>query len=62
MSLKKIKRMVSAKNEGERLLVQISNALNDGELPSSEEIESLYGAVTAMLAEVDPQQRLYALQ
>ena len=60
--LKNIERLVSAQNEGDLLLVQISEALNEGELPSSEGIESLYGAVTAMLAEVDPQQRLYVLQ
>ena len=62
MSLKKIKRMVSARNEGELLLVQISEALNDGDLPNSVDIESLDDAVTAMLAEDDPQQRLLALQ
>ena len=62
MDLKDIARTLDARNEGEDLLVEISNALNAGEQPSKASIQKLSKAVDAMLSREDTKMRLYLLQ
>jgi hypothetical protein len=48
------------RNEGERILIEISTHLNAGKLPSEDAIKALRAAVKAMIAESDTQMRLHA--
>ena len=61
MSIKEISRVLATQNCGEKLLVEICNALNVGKLPSDEAIQKLNASVDAMLGEEDPQMRLFQL-
>lgn len=49
-----------SKNEGERILLEISSALVGGRQPSKENIQGFSKAVQAMIAESDPTMRLNA--
>ena len=57
-----ISRTLDVRNDGEDLLVEISNALNAGEQPSKASIQKLSKAVDAMLSIEDTKMRLYLLQ
>jgi hypothetical protein len=61
VNLAGIGRILAAQNPGEDLLVEISNALSVGKLPSDEAVRKLSEAVDAMLSEEDPQMRLCQL-
>ena len=62
MDLADIGRTLAARNTGEELLVEISNALNAGKSPSEATIQKLSQVVDALLSEEDPQMRLNQLQ
>jgi len=61
VNLTDIRRTLAAQNAGEKLLVEISNALNAGKQPSEEAVRNLSEAVDAMLVEEDPEMRLNRL-
>ena len=58
MNLTDIRRTLAAQNPGEKLLVEISNALNAGKQPSDKTVRRLDEAVTAMLSQEDSEERL----
>ena len=62
MDLIDLTRTLDARNSGEQLLIEISNALNAGKQPSDEAVRKLSEAVNAMIEEEDKQQRLLMLQ
>jgi hypothetical protein len=62
VSIRDITRTLAAKNAGEQLLVELSNSMNAGKLPSDEAVRLLNAAVDSMLSQEDPQQRLNLLQ
>jgi len=57
MSIPNIMAAFSAKNEGEKILIEINTCLNEGRLPDDRAIKILKSAIAAMVAESDPQMR-----